>query len=89
VAGVAQKDKNLGVADRSDVSLVKGETSVALVLILMVCGLVAASCSSPTVTRGSGKATGVTALGPDLVLHSKFEAQTGLFEMHAGSPLSQ
>ena len=68
VPGVAQKGKNLRVADRGVVSLVRGKTSVAMVLILTICGLVAASCSSPTVTRGSGKATGVTALGPDLTI---------------------
>jgi len=56
------------VADRGVVSLGRGKKSVALVLILTVCGVVAASCSSPTVTMGSGRATGVTALGPDLTI---------------------
>jgi hypothetical protein len=56
------------VADRGVVSLVVAKARVASVLILTVCGLVAASCSSPTVTRGSGKATEVTALGPDLTI---------------------
>jgi hypothetical protein len=69
VAGVAQKDKNLRVAGRGVVSLVKRKPGVAVVLFLTVWGLVAASCSSPSVTMvRSGKATSVTALGPDLTI---------------------
>jgi hypothetical protein len=56
------------MAERGAVCLVPVRTVFSLVLVIAVCGLATAACSSPTATRGSGRVTGATALGPDLTI---------------------
>lgn len=68
MAAVAPEGKNLRVADRNVGSWVRERSTVVLVFVLTVCGLLAASCSSPTATSKGGRATGVTALGPQLTV---------------------
>jgi hypothetical protein len=68
VAGIGGRRQNLRMTVRGAVSLPPPRTTVALVLVIAVCGLVTTSCASPTVARGNGRATGVTALGPDLTI---------------------